>query len=92
MTKQKIIEKVASGLRYMGEAPDAFVYSPLNEEETWSDAEILGIPVFHFDYPMYSYYNNSVSGAPCPFMPIWKSDRSGNQYLSKRFFEGWEAE
>jgi hypothetical protein len=79
----------------MIEAPDAFMYAPINYDETWDDLEnwdepeILGIPVYHFDLPVVYNYNYGMS-IECPFMPIWKAARSDKQYKSKYFFQGWE--
>lgn len=96
MTKQEMIERVAAGLRKIGETPDALLFSFYSTEDDWDkydiwdEPEILGIPVFHVDYPIYFYFNDSISHPECRFMPIWKSERTANQFLSKQFFEGWE--
>jgi hypothetical protein len=95
MTRHEIIERAAAGLRNMDEAPDAFMYAPINYDETWDDLEnwnepeILGIPVYHFDCPIFYHYNGGLT-IECPFMPIWKSERSDKQFMSKYFFQGWE--
>ena len=89
MNRKETTERVASGLRKMIDAPDAFVLSPY-EEDTWDEDTICGIPVYHFDIPVEYTYNGSIVDPLCYFMPVWKKERSMNQYLSKQFFLGWE--
>jgi hypothetical protein len=61
-------EKVAGGIRSMGKAPDAFLYS--NEElYCWDEDYILGIPVFHS-----ALIANTMTDDHVPFIPMWKKE------------------
>lgn len=89
MTHHELIERVAAGLRNMIETPDALVFSPTQPDETWDEEYIMGIPVYHLDCPVVYWYNGGLT-IECPFMPVWKADRSDKQYLSQLLFSGWE--
>lgn len=87
MDRSEIIERVASGLREMGEEPSAFLFS--SSIYTWDENTILGVTIYHTDSEV-GYWQNAGISPPCPFLPIWAKERSAQQFLSSKFFKGWE--
>jgi hypothetical protein len=77
---REIIERVASGLREMGQAPDAFFccLEPLH-----LGLKILQIPIFYCDYDL--------EFTKCPFIPIWRNIFDGKNLVEK-FFIGYNKD
>ena len=87
MKRDEILERMANGLRDLKEFPDALIFST-DEDWVWDEETILGIPVFHTDIFVEFVWNSQIS-TDCPFLPIWKKERSCTPYKSKKFFDGW---
>jgi len=86
----KIIKKVASGLRNMSKLPDGFIFLE-NEEFVWDNNEILGLKVVFINLPKTGYedlYPNDIN-----FIPFWNEETICYNYI-KEFLDGyfkWEV-
>ena len=68
MNRQKIIEKVAAGLRRMVTPPTGLVFID-NSDYGWDDETICGLPVYHVsDIITFRPWGDE----DCPFLPFWK--------------------
>lgn len=87
MDFKKIIENVARGLRRMDVKPDYFIFIE-QEEWTWDEDDICGIPVIHA-VEITSYYDSSMTES-CPFIPCWKKEQSNIMRHNNSFHRGWD--
>jgi hypothetical protein len=81
-----IIEKVAAGLRNMKKKPDAFLFCDGQEDWTWDQIDICGIPVFHTGAMIDAKWSTSIEDVL--FIPIWNKE---DDYTRDRklFIEGY---
>jgi len=78
------IEKTASGLRAMETTPDFFLFCG-DSDWTWSEKEILGIPVLHS-----ALITDMFTDSKVDFIPLWNEENE-DVYISerRRFNDGY---
>ena len=81
--KDKLIERVASGLRNTTTLPDYFVFIE-QPDYTWDELSILGIPVLHGSQFIQF---NPWSDAACPFIPVFRDEIIKDE--SAEFVDGY---
>ena len=67
-------EKVASGLRYMKNRPDAFLFCDAEIDWTWDRSDICGIPVFHVEMINDHRWGNEIEDVL--FIHIWREENN----------------